>query len=184
MISSFFILCAWNTRLKYIFTGLECLRNWKSRIPLFLLFNQFIGNLVVAILFHLNTNVTIIFRVLTIISSFATIGFIFLQDPSSIRNGRSYLETKVHPSASTLTSRNEASGSADTKFSITASIQVFTSIHFLLLTPFLIAGGFRATFTFGLFPALIHTRSTKYYIMAFFGINCVVTAFFLGKLSD
>jgi MFS family permease len=124
--------------------------------------SQFIGNLLVAILFQAKTDSTTVFVVLTLICASGTCVMLFLKEPILPET-----ESSVAPA----------------KFDW-ANFRMFKDRKFQLITFIILFSGIQCGFIFGSLPALVPDILLRFYVLATMGFSDMVSSLSLGTLSD
>lgn len=117
-------------------------------------FNQFAGNLLVALLFQYEITPKVIFSLSTVVGGVGAFLLLFTRLPPSTPS----------PSWGNFSQLRD------------------TPMQLLLL--FFVANGCSQSFMFGTYPSLIHELSTKFYAMSVFGLSDTLFSILVGYSSD
>jgi len=125
-------------------------------------FNQFVGNLLVAVLFQAKLSDKVVFIVASIICAAGVVMMCFLKP--------------AKPPAA-----QEVDGAPKNTF---ANLKQLVDPTMILLMPIFIYSGFSQGYMFGILPKIVLSKSIKFYTMAVFGISDTLFSMLWGILSD
>eukprot|EP00475_Leptophrys_vorax_P037957 TRINITY_DN6611_c0_g1_i1.p1 TRINITY_DN6611_c0_g1~~TRINITY_DN6611_c0_g1_i1.p1 ORF type:complete len:501 (-),score=150.08 TRINITY_DN6611_c0_g1_i1:782-2254(-) len=131
-------------------------------------FNQFIGNMLVAVLFQFSISESTIFSIATVLCGLGAVSLLLLPVPTVEEFGDEELEED----------------DAADKPSLWSNFGIMAQTSFILLIPIIIYNGLSQGFIFGVLPALVSEPNIKFYTMAVFGITDTFASFGFGRISD
>lgn len=144
--------------------------------------NQFLGNLLVALLFAYHISERTVFAITSLV---ALGGCLCLQ---MLRNLPNPDDEKGKASARDVDEAGVGGGERDawaqTMALLTQSARLLSVPRMYLLVPIILYVGLSNGFIFGQFPALIDSKSWKFFVMASFGLADAISSIAVGSLSD
>jgi MFS family permease len=127
--------------------------------------NQFIGNLLVAVLFQFQVSERLTFIVSTAICACGSVSMLFLRTPEAAVS--TDVDAKEKPEKS-----------------LWSNISMLVDPTFILLVPVIIYNGLSQGYIFGALPDLVSQCSSKFYVMSVFGAVDAIASYSIGRISD
>lgn len=129
--------------------------------------NQFIGNLVIALLFQNGVKDWLVFTIASVIALIGTVSFVFLRIPEE-RNMKDYGYIAVV--------------GEETIQKIQGIKSIFFHPQLCSLFPIIFFNGLNEGFVFGSFPLLVKHKNFKFYALSVYGLFNGLTSFALGRI--
>ena len=156
--------------------------------------NQFLGNLLAALLYTYQATQAAVFGVMTVICGCGVATLLLLPKTSGAPSAEQRaLRTSSPPSEADEEEggsgavASSAASSTPPDYSIgavLASLTLLKDLRLLLLLPLIIYSGFSQSWIFGAFPPLILGNQHRFFVLAFLGAMDALSSYIMGKVSD